>query len=194
MSQRNNQTGEGVPPQAELKWIDTTGGPHVLLPEEGLDDWKGVENWTDNSESDPSDYARACRNGANWLNPIRSARYDASVFGGDVGPIAWLPKSDSSGIFVQWLGCDDDATLFNLLAQDELGAIKRLKYEDNFLLETGPSGRMVLLDASGIGLDIGEDDREIVSLLPGQYRMSAYYLETDACTIVVRTLSRHDHR
>lgn len=193
MSQTNNRSGAGVPPQIELKWIDTTGGPHVLIPEEGLADWRGCENWEDNNESDPSDYANACRNSAKYLNLIGSARYSAAVFGGDYGPITWIPTSDKSGSFVTWIGCDSDAAVMELRAQDELGAIERLHREENFLLETGPSGRMVLLDASVGGLDIGPDDHELVSLHPGQYLMRAYYLETDDCMIVVRALSRLDH-
>lgn len=193
MSQTNNPSGESVPPQVELKWIDTNGGPHVLMPEEGLADWKGCENWEDNSASDPSDYANACRNSAKYLNQIGSERYSAAVFGGDYGPTTWIPNSDRSGSFITWIGCDSDAAVMKLQAQDDLGAIERLSCEANFLLETGPSGRLVLLDASVRGLDIGPDDHEIISVHPGQYLMSAYYLESDDCMIVVRALSRLEH-
>lgn len=189
---RSNDTGEEPgSSRAALRWIETTGGPHILTAEEGLPDWKGCDGWEDNSESDPSDYAQACRNSANWLGLIQSAKYDVAVFGGDVGPVAWFPASDRSGTFVQWIGCDNDAAVLAMLALDESGEVLRLK-EETLVLETGPSGHMVLLDASAHGLEVRKDEREHILLQPGRYGLNAYYLETSACMIVVRKLSHLD--
>ena len=142
MPPSSNTGEESAPPQGALRWIETTGGPHILTAEEGLADWKGCDNWDGNSESDPSDYARACRNSANWLGLIQPAKYDVAVFGGDVGPVAWLRTSDRSGMFVQWIGCDSDAAVLAMLALDDSGKIPRLQ-EETLLLETGPSGHGV---------------------------------------------------
>lgn len=192
MPPSSNIDEESAPPRGALRWIETTGGPHILMAAEDLADWKGCENWDDNSESDPSDYALACRNSATWLGLIRPARYDVVVFGGDVGPVAWLSASDGSGTFVQWIGCDNDAAILAMLALDETGEIEQLREEETIFLETGPSGHMVLLDASAHGLEVLPNEREQIALQPGRYGLRAYYVETAACMAVIRQLSRLD--
>lgn len=179
-------------PQTAVRWIDTTGGPHILMAAEGLAAWTGVENWDGDRPDDPSDYGRACRNGASWLGLTSSAHGDVVVLGGDVGPIAWFPTSDTSGAFVQWIGCEGDDAVLAMLAQRELGRAEQVGDAESILIKTGVSGRMVLIDASAHGQEVGPDDVEQVRLRPGRYRLEAYYVETATCMAVVREVMSLD--
>jgi hypothetical protein len=38
---------------AKYNWIDTTGGPQLILAEELLPHWRGIDGWKDHR--DPSD-------------------------------------------------------------------------------------------------------------------------------------------
>lgn len=78
-------------------WIETTGGPHLLVPEALLPLWRGVEGWSDHEDPDDfSDYARACRIGS-WLGAVEIGQGSGLIFGGEVGPITWIAGSDGQG-------------------------------------------------------------------------------------------------
>jgi Immunity protein 21 len=93
-------------------WISTTGGPHLLLPEELLPYWRGIDGWNDHRDpSDKSDYARACRVNS-WLGLIPCHTGQALVLSGDVGMIAWIPNAhQEGGMLVQWIAVDDEANI-----------------------------------------------------------------------------------
>lgn len=162
------------------------------MAEQSVAEWKGCEGWRENDLDDPSDYARACRNGANWLNLIPSAQGDIVVFGGDVGSVAWIQTSRTEGVFVQWIGCDGDAAVIEMLEQNALGKVEHAGKLESIALETGPSGCIVLFDASAHGLELGSETIETITLQPGHYLLRAYYVETKTCMAVVRELSRLD--
>lgn len=43
------------------EWIDTAGGPFLLIEEDLLPSWRGTEGWTfETHGDDDSDYSRAC--------------------------------------------------------------------------------------------------------------------------------------
>ena len=176
-----------------LNWIETTGGPHVLLPEELAPFWRGVEGWFDHLDpTDRSDYARACRV-EDWLGLIPCHSGSALVFSGDVGPIAWVPTVTTqvgrgqAGYFVQWIGIDDEReiapVLKSRLVQDRLASSKA----DMITFNTGENGRMLLLDASDDGSHlIGE--HASIELVPGVYVVRANYIETPTMMMVVREI------
>jgi hypothetical protein len=172
-----------------LQWIETLGGPHLLASTEALHSWHGVEGWRDNGPDDPSDYARACRAGADWLGRIPSPGGDILVFGGDVGAIAWLPDFAAAevGVFVQWLGCDSEEAVLKVL-EDRATTHAAVRDAAEVLeFNTGPSGAMVLFDASESGSDQSAN-RLTVALRSGRYRLAAYFVRTDDCMVAVREL------
>jgi hypothetical protein len=65
------------------RWIETYGGPHLLLAEELRFCWRGIEGWDDhNDPKDLSDYARACRV-KTWLGTLPCNGGTALVLSGD---------------------------------------------------------------------------------------------------------------
>lgn len=172
-----------------LKRVATTGGPHVLIPEERLGRWRGVEGWWDNSDpTDLSDYARACRI-TDWLGSIPNNDGSVVVLSGEAGDIAWYPCAGSEeGFLVQWIGIDDEKLIEPALRSQEVQNILQGPSAEQLEFGTGPSGAMWLIDASDRG-DRLQDGYEILALRPGRYRARAGYYADDRMTMVVRHIS-----
>jgi hypothetical protein len=176
---------------AEYKWIDTSGGPHLLLAEELLPFWRGIEGWRDHRDpSDASDYARACRV-SSWLGAIPCHTGEALVLSGDHGRIAWIPNThqDGGGILVQWLGVNDEASIADVLAGKEVANVLDGPSAEEVEFSTSASGVLRLFDSAERG-DKLKSASEIVRLLPGRYRVRAGYFETRSIKIVVRRIAR----
>jgi hypothetical protein len=169
-----------------LHWIETTGGPHLLAPVETLSSWRGAEGWHDSVPEDASDYARACRI-KGWLGKIQSGDGEAVVLGNEPGVVAWIPEDDTSGVLVRWIGCDSEETIFDLLASRRpnhgFDSVSKLDTESEEF-DTGPSGKMTLLDSSDSGYD-GMFERYTFVMRPGRYRITASYVDTDLCTLLL---------
>jgi len=172
------------------EWFETLGGPHLLIPEELLSEWRGVEGWTDHQDpNDQSDYARACRI-KNWIGTVQCGDGTAVVLSGDVGPIAWIDKGDfDGGYLVQWLGIDDEAEIYPALVSKEVEKALAGNAAENVTLEVSRSGTFRLIDSTDSGDDLDQPSHAI-TLKPGRYEMSAAYHETETLIMVVRKLTR----
>jgi hypothetical protein len=161
-----------------MRWIDTLGGPHILLPKELLSSWRGTEGWQDNQDPlDRSDYARACRAGNSWLSMIPCGDGQALILGGDDGLVAWLPLAErAGGILMQWIYATDEEVMvdgaFNSLVTEALNGPDIEKTE----LLTGPSGIMRLFDSAEPGDEIRGGYQDL-TLEPGRYLVRAAYVE-----------------
>ena len=160
----------------------------MLLPEELLDFWRGIEGWRDHTDpSDTSDYARACRV-RTWLGVISCHTGQGLVLSGDVGPVAWIPEVHKSGGFlVQWIGVDDEASIRVALEGAELAFKSPSAEQVEF--STGPSGVLRLFDSSEAGSKL-RGDCETLRLVPGSYRVRAGYFKSKSLMVVVRQISR----
>lgn len=171
-------------------WVTTTGGPHLLIAEEQLEDWRGTEGWRDHMDpGDQSDYARACRV-TTWLGSIPCHEGSAVVLSGDVGDIAWYPaKGADQGFLVQWIGVNDEALIEPVLRSTDMRDLLDDPKAERLEFETGSSGVMWLIDASECGKNL-QDGYEILRLKPGRYVASAAYYQSADLMIVVRYISR----
>jgi Immunity protein 21 len=131
----------------KYKWLDTLGGPHLLIAEELLQQWRGSVGWHGGDRSDKSDYARACSIDT-WLGEISSGLGAALVLAGDVGPIAWLPNPRNDGGFlVQWLGIDAEDDIESALTSREMADLLASENIEEIEFSTGSSGLMRLIDS-----------------------------------------------
>ena len=171
-------------------WVTTTGGPHLLIAEEQLGDWRGIEGCRDPSDpADQSDYARACRV-TTWLGAVPCRNGVAVVLSGDAGDIAWYPTGcGDEGYLVQWLGADDERFIEPVLRSSELQSLLEGPIAERLDFETGFSGAMRLIDASECGANL-QDRYEVLSLRRGRYQARAAYYEATQLAIVVRQISR----
>jgi Immunity protein 21 len=172
------------------RWITTAGGPHLLIAEEVLADWRGIQGWHNHQDpTDHSDYARACRV-TTWLGSLACGNRTAVVLAGDVGDIAWLPTLiGEAGFLVQWLGVDDESLIEPLVRSDSVQKMLASPDTEKLDFQTGPSGALRLMDAAEIGIDL-RGDSQVLALKPGNYRMRAGYVTSPGVLIVVREISR----
>ncbi|MEM0990533.1 MAG: Imm21 family immunity protein [Pseudomonadota bacterium] len=168
-------------------WIETNGGPHLLVTEEALPEWRGIEGWTELSEDDPSDYARACRI-TDYMGLIPIGPHQALVFAGEVGGIAWLPTADGNGDFVQWLGVDDEADIAGALQDPIIEDLLSGQDAEHLTFTTSSSGVYRLIDAADRGDELLGQNAQIV-IPPGAYDMRATYVDTETLILVVRRMT-----
>jgi len=169
-------------------WIATTGGPHLLIADEQLPHWRGIEGWRDHRDpADQSDYARACRV-PTWLGSVACHHGSAVVLSGDAGDIAWYSNGQGNGGFlVQWLGVDDERLIEPALHTPQLRDILESSDAERLEFETGSSGAMWLIDASDRGCDL-RGNHQSLALRPGRYLEKAAYYRPDRLSIVVREI------
>lgn len=174
----------------KLNWIDTLGGPHLLIPAESLSSWNGDEGWFDHLfHEDDSDYARACRI-QTWIGVVETGGNQALVLSGDAGAISWIPNSDSvGGLLVQWIGADNDKQILDAI---ENGAVlsclsdvnaERLNYT------VKGSGLMHLIDSVDDGNSLCWPYLDI-EMPAGEYLIEAGYYEDSNLMLVLRRLTK----
>ncbi|PJG56588.1 hypothetical protein CVM73_03275 [Bradyrhizobium forestalis] len=171
-------------------WIATTGGPHLLIADEQLSHWQGIERSRDHRDpADQSDYARACRV-TTWLGSIACHQGHAVVLSGDAGDIAWYSDGqDDGGFLVQWLGVDDERLIEPALRTPQMRDLLESSGAERLEFETGASGAMWLIDASERGSDL-RDNHQALTLRPGSYLAKAAYYSSPGLSIVVREICR----
>lgn len=179
-------------------WIATTGGPHLLIADEQLSYWRGIEGWRDHGDpADRSDYARACRV-TTWLGSITCHQGNAVVLSGDDGDIAWYANDRGDGGFlVQWLGVDDERLIEPALRTPQLRRVLQSPDAERLEFETGASGLMWLMDASDRDLRDNHQvlnhqalSHQALALPPGRYLAKAAYYCSAGLSVVVREICR----
>lgn len=133
-----------------MKWIQSTGGPLLLMADALLPSWRGTEQ----------DYARACGID-DWLGVLSVGSGNALVLGDEpMQTTAW--QEDNRCLLVRWS-----------YAQDESIVVKHLMTADQ--LEFSGPGTMIdfgsrsvtLFDSSAAGSDL-HDEETLRIKLPAQ--------------------------
>jgi len=172
--------------RAKLRWISSSGGPLVAVPEQLLESWSGVDPPADGrrlkvkARWDPTrpatDFDRAC----DVEEPIAAlAIGDGSVIviGGEPPMTTFVPRPDG-GLLVGWIDGETEAEstlLEHLEGRDfdgDTGVVA--------MIEVSP-GPLVVFDAACPGIEV-EEDRLVLDLYPGRYMASATPFEPDAHT------------
>lgn len=93
-----------------LKWIESGGGPLILLPEDRLNAWHGTDDTnyqTENSGRLGSiDYERACAV-EDLLGLVQVADTQALVLGDEPMSTAWHPTGRADGLLIRWVYGED---------------------------------------------------------------------------------------
>ena len=202
-----------------LRWIDTGGGPHLLLAEELLSSWDGIGDSEDedlDDSPDPSDYTRACRLTDRMVGVIPCGDGHALVLAGvPKSKIAWIPILGRSGGFLaQPLHTIDETDLRFTLLRSSVAEALNGPGAEKACFSTGSSGVMRLFDSAlaghylgPIGAQIKMRDlapdlpswalpsrnanvpNQVLALEPGHYQMRAALVKTDRLEIVVREIA-----
>ncbi|GIF48799.1 beta-phosphoglucomutase-like phosphatase (HAD superfamily) [Asanoa ferruginea] len=159
-----------------LPWIDSTGGPLVVVPTSVLPQWRGTGAYfLANSDSDDwGDYGRACAvNGYAGLIPVGDVQ--ALVLADEPAATTYLADRRA---FVRWIHARSEEELIGLVPQ----AIEAAAWE--------PVGEWVvtepveMLDSALAGT---EEPRLAITVAPGTYQVRSAYIAPDQETAMVIT-------
>jgi hypothetical protein len=158
-------------------WVASNGGPLLLVPEEFVDAWLGIDPPPDgrvirtrfrwNESSPPCDYDRACDIN-DYLGEISVGRGSAVVLGDEPLPTVWRPSPNAEGgVLVRCRYVESEADEQRLLE-----SIPAVDFElSSFHLET-LSGRVALFDSAFAGADFLSQGAGAWLQLPrGRYRI-----------------------
>ena len=176
----------------ELRWISSSGGPLLLLPQDLIECWSGIDTPYDgrkataraqwSPEGPATDYDRACDIDQALAN-IDVGDGRGIVLGGTYATAVW--PAESGCVLVRWVEAENEAQILPHLAnlpQDEGDG-------DIALIDVRP-GPLVLFDAACPGPEV-EDDKLEIRLHPGQYMASTIEMEPgDDTSLVLVPLRR----
>lgn len=187
----------------ELRWLESNGGPLLLVPGEQLPSWEGTEPPSDgrqidaqfrwNGEDAPaSDYDRACDiNG--WLGLLDVGAGHAIVLGGEPLGTAWQASAGASesgvntcGILIRWVHANSESDVIEALEH-----VPETVWQDTGLLLSVGREPLCLLDAAYPGSELEGDDHLTIQLPPGKYSIATAEYEPDSHThLLLHRLTR----
>lgn len=156
-----------------IAWLDTGGGPFVLMPDEVSRSWGGIT-----SRQKPSHYDIAA-GVTNYLEVIDVAGNDALVLGDAPYRTAWLPQPAQGGgyiVRVLWASDEDDV-------QRAIADVGVDGWSDEGVAIDVGSGKMVMFDAADrIGQALV---RLRFELAPGRYVLATQDLQPSEATCLM---------
>jgi hypothetical protein len=109
----------------QFTWIETDGGPLILLPQRALHEWSGIETPPDRviearfrwggPGSPACDYDRAC-DIDDYLGTIAVGRDEALVLGDMEMPTAWRALSSDGGLFIRSMIAIDEQRIDDVVS------------------------------------------------------------------------------
>lgn len=160
-----------------MHWIESAGGPLVLVPERSLGAWKGA----DGPDSGETHYERAC-SVEDFIGLVKvDGGAPAIVLGDEPLRTAWRP-SEAGGMLVRWIAAPAEEDVDQALASlpDILPWEHVLDFEH-------PGGAMMLFDAAVPGEELPSDHLRL-DLPAGRWTLglSAYHPSDDVALMLHR--------
>lgn len=171
---------------AELQWIESNGGPLLMLPRALLECWDGTDppephrsvratfRWSGGGPA--TDYDRAC-DVSEWLGVLPVGTGEGLVLGGEPLSTAWCPTTQGeASLLVRWEYAESD-----LAAARWLAAVPTKlpwRWSTRFAFDAEP---LVLFDAAEPGLDPSGPRLEL-ALPSGKYDIHTVQWQPDSVT------------
>jgi len=190
--------------ESGLAWMNSEGGPLLLVPGECFSSWGGICPPTDGrqieatfrwdgADSPACDYDRAC-DVDGYLALLEIGTGQGLVLGGDPMSTAWWPRvapdgtgADRGGILIRWFYANSEA--------DVIEAVERVPeaawVDDGLTLVVGQAP-LYLMDSGSPGGELGafeklgiHEDHLKIHLPAGRYALATAIVESDAHTSLV---------
>ena len=179
-----------VEERLRLTWVNTTGGPHLVIPERYAPAWEGcfaptggrtVEaTFRYNPDGPATDYDRAC-DVAGWLGVIPVGRGQGLVLGGDPTQAAYY-RWGRGHFILRWLYAESEAELLDHFHDVQA----RLPVEEEAVFRH-PGGKVFLMDSTDVPGRWLVQHTEF-ALPRGGYRVQTGHSETASTYIIVHQL------
>ncbi|MEV4569326.1 Imm21 family immunity protein [Nonomuraea sp. NPDC049419] len=152
-------------------WISTAGGPLIAVPQSELNTWAGVDD-NDGPVETWGDYGRACAV-EGYIGTVTVGAQQALVLGDEPAMTTYLP---TERLFLRWAAAYSEAELVTA-AKRALAAGP--EWDDDEDLNWEVREPVVLFDSAIPGAELEPDDRLIIDLESGQYRVRATYTKDE---------------
>lgn len=167
-----------------LKWVNSAGGPLLLLEERLLPDWKG-HDFAPTGHGGRTDYERAC-DVDDYVGLIEVGAGRALVLGDEPMQTTWSPSRGAGGVLIRWQWADSEASAVN-----SVGGVPEESWEPTGLTLQVSGRGLLLFDSANPGDDPGEGLS--IQLEPGTYEVATALCQPDAATsLVLHRLVRKD--
>jgi hypothetical protein len=172
-----------------MRWIESAGGPLLLLSEESLKDWGGVRelmtgpaakhSWSPDGK--PTDYDRACSvDGYVGLIPVGDDY--GVVFGDEPSSTTWIPnQSENGGTCVRWVFGENESEFLSWIQKIPESIFR----PSEIFVVKKPS--QILFDSALAGHNVKKKAEEYLSitLKLGLYEIRTAIYQPDARTSMV---------
>ncbi|WP_328789809.1 MULTISPECIES: Imm21 family immunity protein [unclassified Streptomyces] len=153
--------------QGLVDWVESGGGPLVVVPAEALTRWEGAD-----SEGPESDYDRACAV-VGFTGLLAVGPSHALVLGDEPSSTVFLPEY---GVFVRWLAAETEAELLGGVG----AALEDAAWEEGQVWDV--PGPVVLFDSAWPGSEVEPDNHARVDLAAGRYEVRAALVQPNSET------------
>jgi hypothetical protein len=182
-----------VEERTRLHWVETLGGPHLVLPEKHAVAWEGgaipsggrvvQASFRCNPGSPATDYDRAC-SVEGWLGVIAVGKGMALVLHGDDSIAAYFRTARGQHYLLRWHYAPSETALLDHF-QDVLPQLQ-VEHEAVF---PHPGGKVLLMDSVDIPGNFMTPPSKFV-LPRGKYRVLTSHSESEEVYIIVHHLLR----
>ena len=129
-----------------VTWVESTGGPLILLEEDLVPHWRGYLSLSDSSLTD---YERACEV-SDYLGTIGVGSGSGLVLGEQPYSTTWLPASELDyGIIVRWVCAENEAAVIQALNE-----LSNRNWQRTDVVVEVTTGKLILFDSASPGYDI----------------------------------------
>ncbi|MGC1214061.1 MAG: Imm21 family immunity protein [Micromonospora sp.] len=157
-------------PANQLPWIESAGGPLIIVPTTALAHWRGASDGFYPDDVDSwDDYWRACEvDGYAGTIPVGDAQ--ALVLGDEPASTTYLPERR---LFVRWIYAESEADVIRLIPK----ALEMADWEDaGDWITDGPA---TLFDSALAGDEAKRSDHLRIEVGPGTYQIRTAYVEPE---------------
>jgi HAD superfamily hydrolase (TIGR01549 family) len=163
-------------PKSQLPWVESAGGPLILVPSSALPKWRGAPFDFDPGDLDTwGDYGRACQIDG-YAGVLDAGDDQALVLGDEPASTTYLPDQR---LFVRWIYANSEADLIRLIPN----AVETADWEDAGTWTTSGPGQ--LFDSTLAGDELEHEPHLKVDLAPGTYLIRTAYVEPEDRTAMV---------
>jgi hypothetical protein len=160
-----------------MRWIDTTGGPLVVIENHLITAWRGSAEFP----APGTDYSRAC-DVTGYLGVIPVGEGAALVLGDEPMATAWWPDQRwGGGLIVRWMYAPDESAVLRHLA-----ALPPMEFAEPVAWPVQGDSQM-LFDSALTGTEASDSGVEL-SLRIGAYRVGTHVFkpDDDVCLVLHR--------
>jgi hypothetical protein len=172
-----------------MHWIESAGGPLMLLSEALLGNWGGVLDLMSGPAVDVSyspngkstDYDRAC-SVKGYLDLIDVCIEQAIVLGGEPLRTSWVAHETlNGGMLIRWIFGESEAEFLSWIDEIPESIFQR---NGTFSVK---KQRLILFDSAVAGRNVKKRSEEYISieLIPGVYEIKTAIYQPDARTFMV---------